>query len=121
MKIKKIVVIVSLAVFLAAGIWAVVFAYNNEEETFDGTKIDVVDLYEHPENYNIEYPEGVAEIIVAENLDKTKAENNVAAIVFDFRGYDTLGEAFILVCAVTGTFVILFVHKKKKTKEDEAK
>lgn len=43
--------------------------------------------------------------------------NDVTSIVFDFRGYDTMGEAFILITAVAGSMVILFTHKEKK-KED---
>jgi multisubunit Na+/H+ antiporter MnhB subunit len=41
----------------------------------------------------------------------------VTSIVFDFRGYDTMREAFILVTAMTGCAVILF--KKKAGKEEE--
>ena len=52
-----------------------------------------------------------------QNLAKTHAVNDVTSIVFDFRGYDTMGEAFILVTAVTGSAVILF--KKKAGKEDD--
>ncbi len=33
--------------------------------------------------------------------------NMVSAVNFDYRGFDTLGEEFMLVCAVTGTVVIL--------------
>jgi multicomponent Na+:H+ antiporter subunit B len=33
--------------------------------------------------------------------------NMVSAINFDYRGFDTLGEEFMLVCAVTGTVVLL--------------
>ena len=43
----------------------------------------------------------------------------MTSIVFDFRGYDTMGEAFILITAVAGTMVILF--NKKEKKEDEQK
>jgi multicomponent Na+:H+ antiporter subunit B len=33
--------------------------------------------------------------------------NAVSAINFDYRGFDTLGEEFMLLCAVTGTVVLL--------------
>lgn len=33
--------------------------------------------------------------------------NMVSAVNFDFRGFDTLGEEFMLVCAVTGAVVLL--------------
>jgi len=50
---------------------------------------------------------GVADIIVKDTISKTHALNAVTAIVFDFRGYDTLGESFVLCTAVTGVAVIL--------------
>ena len=33
--------------------------------------------------------------------------NTVSAVNFDYRGFDTLGEEFMLVCAVTGAVVVL--------------
>lgn len=55
-----------------------------------------------PISYN-----GVAQYMVNDTISKTHALNAVTAIVFDFRGYDTLGESFVLVTAVTGVAVIL--------------
>ncbi|MBC7221770.1 hypothetical protein H5T56_02090 [Candidatus Bipolaricaulota bacterium] len=40
------------------------------------------------------------------------ANNVVTAIVFDYRGYDTLGEATVLFTAVTGVALILRRLKK---------
>ena len=57
--------------------------------------------------------------IVQENLAKTHANNDVTSIVFDFRGYDTMCEAFILITAVTGSAVILFKNTGKEKKKDE--
>lgn len=37
----------------------------------------------------------------------TGANNAVTAIVFDYRGFDTLGEATVLVCAVMGVGLAL--------------
>ena len=51
-------------------------------------------------------------------LEKTKAANNVAAVVFDFRGFDTIGESFILLTAIAGTYVILNGYRKPKKEED---
>ena len=46
--------------------------------------------------------------------------NNVAAVVFDFRGYDTLGESFILLTAIAGSFVILAMsHHGEEDEKDE--
>ena len=114
MKLKKTILFISLLIFLAAGIWAVVYAYTNLGPTYDGSDTNVVELYNDPQGYDVSAPNGVADVIVKENLDKTGAANNVAAVVFDFRGYDTLGEAFILVTAIAGTFVILSIWRKKK-------
>lgn len=58
--------------------------------------------------------EGIAQEIVDKTVQQTGAINTVTAIVFDFRGYDTLGEAFVLFTAVSGTAVILRKQKKAK-------
>ncbi|MEI3110765.1 MAG: hydrogen gas-evolving membrane-bound hydrogenase subunit E [Oscillospiraceae bacterium] len=50
--------------------------------------------------YDVTEADGVADMIVKENLDKTTAENVVYSVVFNFRGYDTMGESFILVAAI---------------------
>jgi len=49
---------------------------------------------------------------------KTGSANLVTGVVFDFRGYDTLGEATILFTAVVGVLTILRIKGKKKQKED---
>lgn len=59
--------------------------------------------------------EGIAHEIVDRTVQQTGAFNTVTAIVFDFRGYDTLGEAIVLFTAVSGAAVIL--RKQKKAKE----
>jgi len=51
------------------------------------------------------YIEGAAE--------KTGSANLVTGVVFDFRGYDTLGEATVLVTAVLGVLTILRIKGKK--------
>ncbi|MBQ8003966.1 MAG: hypothetical protein IJ299_02620 [Oscillospiraceae bacterium] len=118
MKAKKIVAALSLAVILAAGLYSVIYAYTSIPKTYDGSDVNVVDLYNNPTSYDVSDPDGVADIMVKQNLEKTMAANNVAAIVFDFRGYDTLGESFILLTAIAGAYVILSKSKKAK-KEDE--
>ena len=120
MKAKRIIAIVSLVIILAAGIFAVVTA-SGLERTYDG-KNDAVDLYLDHENGisdKLTEADGIAEVIVVQNLAReegmgTMAQNNVAAIVFDYRGFDTLGESFILLTAIAGSFVILSMAKKKK-------
>jgi multicomponent Na+:H+ antiporter subunit B len=51
------------------------------------------------------YIEGAAE--------KTGSANLVTGILFDFRGYDTLGEATVLITAVLGVLTILRMKGKK--------
>lgn len=114
MKAKNIVAVVALVIILAGGLFAVINAYTNIPITYDGSDTNVVELYNAPTNYDTSDPDGVADIIVKENLEKTMAANNVAAVVFDFRGYDTLGESFILLTAIAGAFVILSMSGKKE-------
>ena len=140
MKAKKIVALVSALVLLAAGVW-MAFDADTLARTYD-KDVDVTTLYtdavsdaEYKENtskamseanqtmqydddYNMNLNFDIADDIVARNLNETKAANNVAAVVFDFRGFDTLGESFILLTAIAGSFVILSKSHKKK-KEDE--
>ncbi len=45
--------------------------------------------------------------------DKTGSANLVTGVLFDFRGYDTLGEATVLITAVIGVLTILRIKGKK--------
>ena len=49
---------------------------------------------------------------VAQGLSKTGAANVVTAILLDFRGYDTLGEATVLFTSILGAVVILRKNPK---------
>jgi multisubunit Na+/H+ antiporter MnhB subunit len=44
----------------------------------------------------------------------TGAPNIVSAIILDFRGYDTLGEAIVLFTSVLGALSILRYRNRKK-------
>lgn len=87
--------------------------------TYDSpnAQVSVYDLQQNPEAYDDSVTDGAAAGIVQQNLDKSHSVNDVTSIVFDFRGYDTMGEAFILITAVAGSIVILSKGKKEK-KED---
>lgn len=115
MKTKKFVMFFSLVVLLSAGLYAV-FTASTLPRTYEG-KDDAINLYYNPHGYENSDSHGVADIIVKENLEKTMAVNNVAAVVFDFRGYDTLGESFILLTAIAGSYVVLS-KSGKKARED---
>ena len=115
-KTKKIVLAISLVVILACGVWAAV-GMGLSEPTYEGSHMDLVDLYEDNSNYDNSTADGAASIIVNENLQKTAADNVVFSVVFNFRGYVTLGESFILIAAITGSLVIL---RKVGKKEEHA-
>ena len=104
---KKLIAAIALILILGIGVYSVVYMEQEIPITYDGRGTDVYELQQNPDNYDTSNPDGVASIMVQENLAKTHAVNNVTAIVFDFRGYDTLGESFILLIAITGATVIL--------------
>ena len=108
---RKALTILSLFIILVCGIFSVDYAYKDLALTYDGRQTDVVDLYYHPDDYSVNNASGVAEIIV-------KAANNVAAVVFDFRCVDTIGESFILLTEIAGAYVILNGYRKPKKEED---
>lgn len=118
-KTKKLILTLSLVVILACGVWAAV-EMGMSEPTYDGSHMNLVDLYENNSNYDNSTADGAAAIIVNENLEKTAADNVVFSVVFNFRGYDTLGESFILIAAIAGSLAILRVSSKQEHgKEDE--
>ncbi len=56
----------------------------------------------------------VAQEYVQFGLERTGAANIVAAIILDFRGYDTLGEATVLFTAVIGVLTVMRLVTRKK-------
>ena len=115
---KKWLTYVSLGVILFSCVFAAV-TMSGMERSYEGAHapVPVHELQKNPESYDDSFASGAADAIVQQNLKETHAVNDVTSIVFDFRGYDTMGEAFILITAVTGSAVILF--KKKAGKEDD--
>lgn len=85
----------------------------------ENATVSVYELQQNPESYDDSTADGAAAAIVQQNLAKTHAVNDVTSIVFDFRGYDTMGEAFILITAVAGSMVILFNTAKARKEENE--
>lgn len=59
-------------------------------------------------------PADMDDYIIDNAQTETGANNVVASVVFDYRGYDTLGEATILFTAVTAV-VMLFRRTKEET------
>ena len=66
-------------------------------------------LTDSEENY-IERP--MDDHIIENAQDETGANNAVTSVVFDYRGFDTLGEATVLFTAVAG--VIMIFRRRKK-------
>jgi len=57
--------------------------------------------------------EAPSNIYLEKGLKETGAANIVAAIILDYRGYDTLGEATVLFTAILGALTILRGKSKK--------
>jgi len=55
----------------------------------------------------------MAKFYIEGAAQKTGSANLVTGVVFDFRGYDTMGEAVVLVTAVIGVLTILRIKGKK--------
>ncbi len=117
---KKFLTYVCLAVILFAGVYGAI-DLAAMPRTYEGQNatVPVAELQRDPASYDDSTADGAAAVIVQQNLDKAHAVNDVTSIVFDFRGYDTMGEAFILITAVAGSVVILYTKKKKEEKSDE--
>ncbi len=57
-------------------------------------------------------PPAIMDDYIIQNAQEQSGTNNtVAAVVFDYRGYDTLGEATILFTAVTA--VVMLLRRRK--------
>ncbi|MFC2008789.1 hydrogen gas-evolving membrane-bound hydrogenase subunit E [Chloroflexota bacterium] len=63
-----------------------------------------------------EPPSAMDDYIIANSQQEAGANNTVAAVVFDYRGYDTLGEATVLFTAVTA--VIMLFRKRMNEAAD---
>lgn len=114
---KKFLTWVSLGVLLFSGVFAAV-TMGKMEPTYNGrATVSEYELMQDPASYDDSNADGAAAAIIQQNLDKTHSVNDVTSIVFDFRGYDTMGEAFILITAVAGSAVILFSKKSEKEAE----
>ena len=118
---KKFLTFLCLGVILFACIF-VCRDMASMPRTYEGQNaaVSVYELQQDPASYDDSKADGAAAAIVQQNLEKTHAQNDVTSIVFDFRGYDTMGEAFILITAVAGSVVILYTQRtKKEEKHDE--
>ena len=67
-------------------------------------------MYMHP--FGEPDEKGMDDYFIENAQNETGANNVVTSVVFDYRGYDTLGEATVLFTAVTG--VGLALRRKKE-------
>lgn len=75
--------------------------------------ITIVLLAITPTLINTQNEPSLGDAVVDNTISGTKALNSVTAVVFDFRGYDTLGEATVLFTAILATATVLRKTKKK--------
>jgi len=59
-------------------------------------------------------PSDMDQYIIEKAQEQTGNNNVVASVVFDYRGFDTLGEATILFTAVTGVLLLLRTRKRRE-------
>lgn len=109
-------VVTILVIFMVCVLCA--FRMGGLAPTFNG-EVNVAKLAEEPDAYTLDKADGAAYVIVAKNLDKTAAKNVCFSVVFNFRGFDTMGESFILIAALSGSLCILRYPKVKKAKKKE--
>ena len=64
-------------------------------------------------------PGSPSQIYIEKGLQDTGAANIVAAVILDYRGYDTLGEATVLFTSIIGATVILRGKARKLLEEPE--
>jgi len=116
---RSVVAIAALLVILALGA-VCAWRMGQLSPTFAGN-LDAYELEQDPEGYDLGAADGAGYVIVAKNLAETNAKNVCFSVVFNFRGYDTMGESFILIAALAGSLSILRTpkHKKKEVGQDE--
>ena len=101
---RKVAMALAVALFLIGALTAV--NVGRLVPTFNG-EIDVNYLQDHPDDYDLSEADGVAYVIVAKDLADTNGTNVCYSVVFNFRGYDTMGESILLVAAIIGCMTIL--------------
>lgn len=117
---KKFFVYFSLAIFTTMGIYVMV-TLETQPLTYSGRSINLAELQKDNKSYSMENLDGASDIIVKQSLDKTGALNVVNAAAMDFRGYDALGQSFIVFAAVSVCGIILDGRKKAGGNLDEEK
>lgn len=112
-----IITVVVAVIILAVGVFAAV-KMGQLPPTFNG-EVDVAALNENPTAYNLENADGAGYVIVANNNEDTTTKNVTFSVVFNYRGFDTMGESFVLIAALAGALCILRIPGRKAVKETE--
>ncbi len=118
---KKLLMQLSILTILCLGFY-VATSMADTAPTYDGRGTDLQALYADPtanQQAAIANPDGIADIIVGSALADTHAENVVTAVLFDYRGYDTMGEALVLFTAIAGCLAILRKTRKEVVLNEE--
>lgn len=115
---KKFFIYFSLAIFTTMGIYVMITA-EELSRTYDGKNKNIYELQANSTSNSLENSDGAADIIIKKSLDKTGALNVVNAVALDFRGYDALGQSFILLTAISVTAVILGREERGREESDE--
>ena len=95
MKIRDILAIIFLTVVAVFLIYSAIFMLHEDNHQFGNPVNTEMDQY-----------------IIDNTQNETGADNGVTSVVFDYRGFDTLGEATVLFTAVAG--VVLVFRRLKK-------
>lgn len=115
---KKFFTYFSLAIFITMGTYVMITAADLPR-TYNGKNTNIYEIQGNSPKYSLEEPYSASEIIIKESIEKTRSLNIVNAVVFDFRGYDALGQSFILLTTVTGCSLMLSCEKKRREESDE--
>jgi multicomponent Na+:H+ antiporter subunit B len=65
------------------------------------------------------YPGPYGDVLNAVAVEERKATNVVAAVTFDYRGVDTMGEEYILFAAVIGVAIVLRAQRDETEQEPD--
>jgi multisubunit Na+/H+ antiporter MnhB subunit len=89
----------ALLVFTLAGLFFLLIAAFSEAKPFTAPLDEVSQIY------------------VEQTMEQSGATNVVAAVTFDWRGFDTFGEATLLLAAATGLRAVLrlWLQRRRET------
>ncbi|MGA1821045.1 MAG: hydrogen gas-evolving membrane-bound hydrogenase subunit E [Thermoplasmatota archaeon] len=126
----KLVVLLAMVGLLSFAVWEIRdFGEPGPDDPAPGTESDsTVYLWDNETGSRIEVERTQMDDWFLNNTQSnaTATQNAVTAIVFDYRGFDTLGEATVLFAAVTGVLVAIRIaleskKNREKTRKEKAR